>query len=72
VTPPIRVRRRWEPGFNPREAYPGYRQPTDKPWMYRCSLPTCRDTAPYEPRTAPTQPAALAAGLAHLADHTET
>lgn len=70
MTAPIRVRRRWEPGFDPARAYPGYRWPTDEPWLWGCS----RRHVPHATTGgyASTQPAALAAGLAHLDSHTET
>lgn len=64
-TPPIRVRRRWTP------EYDGWDRPLiilgKSPWWW-----TCRSCLGLKFGAAATHPAALAAGLAHLADHMET
>lgn len=65
MTPPIRIRRRWEPGFDPRRAYPGYRHRGDLPWAWECR--PCVWSVQIDLRSERTQKAALDAGLAHLA-----
>lgn len=70
TAPPIRVRRRWHPDFNPATAYPGYRHRTDRPWFWDCR--PCVLAPQIELRSERTQETALTAGLAHLDSHQGT
>jgi hypothetical protein len=68
VTAPIRVRRRWKP--DERSWARAFFDLT-QPWRWGCL--TCHvPNSTLGTGTAPTHPAALAAGLAHLDTHAET
>jgi len=65
VTPPIRIRRRWEPEFDH----------WDRPLILMAKSPwwwACRSCLGLAFGAAATHAEAVAAGLAHLKTHTET
>lgn len=72
MTPPIRVRRR--PPVPPADMSWRARLRRKWPWSWWCGIPGCDDRDPWHIPfgVERTQEDALAAGLAHLAEHTET